>query len=102
MKSQNKEKYLFYLFLLKLILFGLNNQLVVTYKEENLMAFKNLFLKSYSGVEEDDYSVAVYTKENVFDHLYYIIDQVCLLFSLSCASLFLTFIASIQFVYFPY
>lgn len=81
MKSENEELYLFSLFLSKLILFGLNNQLVVTYKEENLMAFKTLFLKSYSGVEEDDYSVAVYTKQSVFDHLYYIIDQVCLFFS---------------------
>ncbi|XP_060796596.1 mucolipin-2 [Neoarius graeffei] len=70
----------------QLILFGLNNQLVVTYKEENLMAFKNLFLKSYSGVEEDDYSVAVYTKENVFDHLYYIIDQYSQLDQLSVSS----------------
>ncbi|KAK2868872.1 hypothetical protein Q7C36_000743 [Tachysurus vachellii] len=59
----------------QLILFGLNNQLVVAYKEENLMAFKNLFLKSYSGVDEDDYSLAVYTKQSVFDHLYFIIDQ---------------------------
>ncbi|MCJ8737982.1 hypothetical protein PDJAM_G00030270 [Pangasius djambal] len=70
----------------QLILFGLNNQLVVTYKEENLMAFKNLFLKSYSGVEEDDYSVAVYTKQSVFDHLYYIIDQYSQLDQLSVGS----------------
>ncbi|XP_058257786.1 mucolipin-2 isoform X2 [Hemibagrus wyckioides] len=70
----------------QLILFGLNNQLVVTYKEENLMAFKNLFLKSYSGVDEDDYSVAVYTKQSVFDHLYYIIDQYSQLDELSVGS----------------
>lgn len=70
----------------QLILFGLNNQLVVTYKEENLMAFKTLFLKSYSGVEEDDYSVAVYTKQSVFDHLYYIIDQYSQLDQLSVGS----------------
>lgn len=74
--SSRKKIYLFSLFLLKLILFGLNNQLVVTYKEENLMAFKNLFLKSYRGVDEDDYSVSVYTKQSVFDHLNYIMDQV--------------------------
>ncbi|KAK3561797.1 hypothetical protein QTP86_014377, partial [Hemibagrus guttatus] len=70
----------------QLILFGLNNQLVVTYKEENLMAFKNLFLKSYSGVDEDDYCVAVYTKQSVFDHLYYIIDQYSQLDELSVGS----------------
>jgi len=69
------------LFISKLILFGLNNQLVVSYKEENLMAFKNLFLRGYSGVDEDDYSIAVYTKQNVYDSLYYVIDQVCICFS---------------------
>ncbi|XP_027027275.2 mucolipin-2 isoform X4 [Tachysurus fulvidraco] len=70
----------------QLILFGLNNQLVVAYKEENLMAFKNLFLKSYSGVDEDDYSLAVYTKQSVFDHLYFIIDQYSQLDELSVGS----------------
>lgn len=64
----------------KLILFGLNNQLVVSYKEENLMAFKNLFLKGYSGVDEDDYSIAVYTKHDVYNSLHYVIDQVCVYF----------------------
>ncbi|KAI4894767.1 hypothetical protein NFI96_013542, partial [Prochilodus magdalenae] len=59
----------------QLVLFGLSNQLVVAYKEENLMAFKNLFLKSYSGVDEDDYSVAVYTKQSVNDNIYYVLDQ---------------------------
>ncbi|XP_062306782.1 mucolipin-2 isoform X2 [Osmerus eperlanus] len=59
----------------QLILFGLNNQLVVSYKEENVMAFKNLFLKGYSGVDEDDYSVAVYTQQDVYDRLFYVLDQ---------------------------
>ncbi|KAM9849246.1 mucolipin-2 [Aulostomus maculatus] len=59
----------------QLILFGLNNQLVVSYKEENTMALKNLFLKDYSGVDEDDYSVAVYTQEGVYDSLFYFLDQ---------------------------
>ncbi|XP_056614691.1 mucolipin-2 isoform X2 [Triplophysa dalaica] len=68
---------------LQLILFGLNNQLVVSYKEENLMAFKNLFLKGYRGVDEDDYSTAVYTKHNVYDNLYYVIDQYSQLGNLS-------------------
>uniref|UniRef100_A0A4W4E908 Mucolipin extracytosolic domain-containing protein n=1 Tax=Electrophorus electricus TaxID=8005 RepID=A0A4W4E908_ELEEL len=56
----------------QLVLFGLNNQLVVSYKEENLMAFKNLFLKGYSGTDDDDYSVAVFTKKSVYDNIYYI------------------------------
>ncbi|XP_068447862.1 mucolipin-2 [Clinocottus analis] len=59
----------------QLILFGLNNQLVVSYKEENMMALKNLFLKDYSGVDEDDYSVAVYTQQSVYDSLFYVLDQ---------------------------
>ncbi|XP_054906319.1 mucolipin-2 isoform X2 [Poeciliopsis prolifica] len=59
----------------QLILFGLNNQLVVAYKEETTMALKNLFLKGYTGVDEDDYSVAVYTQRAVFDSLFYVLDQ---------------------------
>lgn len=89
------------LFLSKLILFGLNNQLVVAYKEENLMAFKNLFLKSYSGVDEDDYSLAVYTKQSVFDHLYFIIDQVCLCFlTFGCLIFYFHFTFSIKISFF--
>ncbi|XP_016521401.1 mucolipin-2 isoform X2 [Poecilia formosa] len=59
----------------QLILFGLNNQLVVAYKEETTIALKNLFLKGYTGADEDDYSVAVYTQQAVFDSLFYILDQ---------------------------
>ncbi|XP_034003169.1 mucolipin-2 isoform X2 [Trematomus bernacchii] len=59
----------------QLILFGLNNQLVVSYKEENMMALKNLFLKDYSGVDEDDYSVAVYNQQQVYDSLFFVLDQ---------------------------
>ncbi|XP_069006103.1 mucolipin-2 [Embiotoca jacksoni] len=59
----------------QLVLFGLNNQLVVAYKEENTVALKNLFLKDYSGVDEDDYSVAVYTQHGVYDRLFYVLDQ---------------------------
>uniref|UniRef100_A0A3B4AGS5 Uncharacterized protein n=1 Tax=Periophthalmus magnuspinnatus TaxID=409849 RepID=A0A3B4AGS5_9GOBI len=59
----------------QLVLFGLNNQLVVAYKEENAMTLKNLFLKGYSGVDPDDYSVAVYSQQGVYDSLFYIFDQ---------------------------
>ncbi|XP_039887087.1 mucolipin-2 [Simochromis diagramma] len=59
----------------QLVLFGLNNQLVVSYKEENTMALKHLFLKGYSGLDEDDYSVAVYTKHDVYESLFYVMDQ---------------------------
>ncbi len=46
------------------------------------MAFKSLFLKGYSGVDEDDYSIAVYTKQSVYDSLHNAIDQVCIRFLL--------------------
>lgn len=59
----------------QLVLFGLNNQLVVSYKEENTMTLKSLFLKDYSGVDEDDYSIAVYTQQGVYDSLFYVLDQ---------------------------
>jgi len=65
------------LFPLQLILFGLSNQLVVSYKEENMMTLKNLLLKDYTGVDEDDYSVAVYTQQHVYDSLFYVLDQAC-------------------------
>ncbi len=44
------------------------------------MAFKSLFLKGYSGVDEDDYSIAVYTKQSVYDSLQNVINQVCICF----------------------
>uniref|UniRef100_A0A665WJB4 Uncharacterized protein n=1 Tax=Echeneis naucrates TaxID=173247 RepID=A0A665WJB4_ECHNA len=65
----------------QLILFGLNNQLVVSYKEENTMALKNLFLKGYGGVDEDDYCVAVYTQHDVYESLFYVLDQASSAFS---------------------
>ncbi|KAJ3599660.1 hypothetical protein NHX12_033616 [Muraenolepis orangiensis] len=67
----------------QLILFGLNNQLVVSYKEENRMALKNLFLKDYSGVDEDDYSIAVYTQQGVYDALFHVLQQYSQLGNLS-------------------
>ncbi|XP_032382386.1 mucolipin-2 [Etheostoma spectabile] len=71
----------------QLILFGLNNQLVVSYKEENMMALKNLFLKDYGGVDEDDYSVAAYTQQSVYDCLFYVLDQYSQLGRLSVGSI---------------
>ncbi|XP_029987156.1 mucolipin-2 [Sphaeramia orbicularis] len=67
----------------QLVLFGLNNQLVVAYKEENTVTLKTLFLKDYSGMDEDDYSVAVYTQQAVYDSLFYILDQYSQLVHLS-------------------
>ncbi|MEE6494621.1 hypothetical protein FKM82_001817, partial [Ascaphus truei] len=59
----------------QLILFGLSNQLVVSFKEENTMAFKHLFLKGYSGTDEDDYSRTVYTQKDLYDSIFFAIDQ---------------------------
>ncbi|XP_036609167.1 mucolipin-2 [Trichosurus vulpecula] len=59
----------------QLVLFGLNNQLVVSFKEDNTVAFKHLFLKGYSGIDEDDYSCSVYTQEDVYESMFYVINQ---------------------------
>ncbi|XP_056264320.1 mucolipin-1-like isoform X2 [Pseudoliparis swirei] len=57
----------------QLVLFGLSNQVVVTFKEENTMTFKNLFLKDYD--ESSDGSLAVYTRSDVYDHMFYAVEQ---------------------------
>ncbi|XP_027011758.1 mucolipin-1a [Tachysurus fulvidraco] len=57
----------------QLVLFGLSNQMVVTFKEENTATFKHLFLKDYSDGAED--TLAVYTQSDVYDHIYYAIEQ---------------------------
>lgn len=55
-------------------MFGLSNQVVVTFKEENTMTFKHLFLKDYD--ESSDASFAVYTQKDVYEHIFYAVDQV--------------------------
>ncbi|KAG8555245.1 hypothetical protein GDO81_017639 [Engystomops pustulosus] len=59
----------------QLVLFGLSNQLVVSFKEENTMAFKHLFLKNYSGTDEDDYSQTVYNQKVFYERINHVIDQ---------------------------
>ncbi|KAM9848435.1 mucolipin-3 [Aulostomus maculatus] len=58
---------------IQLVSFGLSNQMVVTFKEENLMTFKHLFLKDYSDGSMDTY--ALYRQADVYDHISYIIEQ---------------------------
>ncbi|KAG7487757.1 hypothetical protein MATL_G00026790 [Megalops atlanticus] len=58
---------------IQLVSFGLSNQMVVTFKEENLMSFKHLFLKAYSDQSTGDY--AVYTQTEVYNHIYFVIQQ---------------------------
>uniref|UniRef100_A0A8C2XQS4 Mucolipin TRP cation channel 1a n=1 Tax=Cyclopterus lumpus TaxID=8103 RepID=A0A8C2XQS4_CYCLU len=57
----------------QLVLFGLSNQVVVTFKEENTMTFKHLFLKDYD--ESSDNSFSVYTQSDVYDHMFYAVEQ---------------------------
>lgn len=58
----------------QLVLFGLSNQIVVTFKEENTAAFKHLFLKGY----KDNSPQAVHTQQEMYDHIQFAIDQVFL------------------------
>lgn len=62
---------------IQLVSFGLSNQMVVTFKEENLQTFKHLFLKDYTDGSMDTY--AVYRQADAYDHIYYIIKQYRLL-----------------------
>uniref|UniRef100_A0A8C7C7Z8 Mucolipin TRP cation channel 1a n=1 Tax=Oncorhynchus kisutch TaxID=8019 RepID=A0A8C7C7Z8_ONCKI len=57
----------------QLVLFGLSNQMVVTFKEENTMSFKHIFLKDYN--EGPDDTLAVYTQSDVYEHIFYAVHQ---------------------------
>lgn len=59
---------------LQLVLFGLSNQVVVTFKEENTMTFRHLFLKDYDESNGD--SFAIYKQSDVYDHIFYAVEQV--------------------------
>ena len=48
--------------------------MVVTFREENLMTFKHLFLKGY--VDGDTASYALYRQQDVYDHIEYVLQQV--------------------------
>lgn len=53
--------------------------MVVAFKEENTVAFKHLFLKGYSGTDEDDYSCSVYTQEDVYESIFFVLSQASVL-----------------------
>ncbi|KAJ8012250.1 hypothetical protein DPEC_G00066730 [Dallia pectoralis] len=57
----------------QLVSFGLSNEMMVTFKDENLVVFKHLFLKEYQDQRVDRY--AVYTKMDVYNHIDYIIQK---------------------------
>ncbi|KAM3620317.1 uncharacterized protein V6R79_021455 [Siganus canaliculatus] len=58
---------------LQLVSFGLSNQMVVSFTEENLQTFKHLFLKDYVDGQMAKY--AVYRQADVYDHIDYVIEQ---------------------------
>ncbi|XP_060132753.1 mucolipin-3 isoform X3 [Zootoca vivipara] len=58
---------------IQLVVFGLSNQMVVEFKEENTVAFKHLFLKGYTDRLDDTY--AVYTQMDVYDQISFAINQ---------------------------
>lgn len=58
----------------QLVSFGLSNQMVVTFKEENLVTFKHLFLKNYADGDTDNY--AVYRQADVYGYISHSIKQV--------------------------
>uniref|UniRef100_A0A3Q3KKA7 Uncharacterized protein n=1 Tax=Monopterus albus TaxID=43700 RepID=A0A3Q3KKA7_MONAL len=57
----------------QLMSFGLSNEMMVTFKEENLMTFRQLFLKGHTARHLGSY--ALYTKTDVYDHIYYVINR---------------------------
>lgn len=58
----------------QLVSFGLSNEMMVTFKDDNLMTFRHLFLKGYKDHHSGSY--ALYTKSEVYDHIFFIIDKV--------------------------
>uniref|UniRef100_A0A1A8S1G9 Mucolipin 1 n=3 Tax=Nothobranchius TaxID=28779 RepID=A0A1A8S1G9_9TELE len=55
----------------QLVQFGLSNQMVVTFREENTAAFKHLFLKGY----QDNAPQAVHTQAELYSRIYFAIEQ---------------------------
>ncbi|XP_073858915.1 mucolipin-3 isoform X6 [Macaca fascicularis] len=66
---------------IQLVLFGLSNQMVVAFKEENTIAFKHLFLKGYMDRMDDTY--AVYTQSDVYDQIIFAVNQYLQLYNVS-------------------
>ncbi|XP_006898440.1 PREDICTED: mucolipin-2 [Elephantulus edwardii] len=71
----------------QLVRFGLSNQLVVAFKADTTVAFKHLFLRGYSGTDEDDYSCSVYTQADTYESIFFAINQYCHLKNISLGTL---------------
>ncbi len=63
----------------QLVLFGLSNQMVVAFKEENTDSFRHLFLRDY--VDDSEEPLCVHTQRDVYGHIEYAIEQVLYLYS---------------------
>ncbi|KAB1259627.1 Mucolipin-1 [Camelus dromedarius] len=61
----------------QLILFGLSNQLAVTFREENTIAFRHLFLLGYSDGVDDTF--AAYTREQLYQAIFHAVNQYLML-----------------------
>ncbi|XP_062260126.1 mucolipin-3 [Platichthys flesus] len=70
---------------IQLVSFGLSNEMMVTFKDENLTAFRHLFLKRYKEHRLGGY--ALYTKSDVYDHIQYIINRFISLQNLTVGNL---------------
>ncbi|OWK49766.1 Mucolipin-3, partial [Lonchura striata] len=57
----------------QLILFRLSNQLVVAFKEDNMVAFKHLFPKGYKDGTND--TQAIYTHGSFLEHLAFVLKK---------------------------
>ncbi|XP_037131270.1 mucolipin-3 isoform X1 [Syngnathus acus] len=57
----------------QLVSFGLSNEMMVTFKDDNLMAFRHLFLKGYKDRNLGGH--VLHTKTDVFEHIDYIINR---------------------------
>ncbi|KAI4799608.1 hypothetical protein KUCAC02_016799, partial [Chaenocephalus aceratus] len=58
----------------QLVLFGLSNQMVVTFKEENTAAFKHLFLQGF----QDGAAQSVHTQKELYSRIHYAVQQISL------------------------
>lgn len=55
-------------------MFGLSNQMVVAFKEDNTDSFKHLFLKDY--VDDSEEPMCVHTQKAVHEHIDFAVEQV--------------------------
>ncbi|XP_077580126.1 mucolipin-3-like isoform X2 [Stigmatopora nigra] len=57
----------------QLVSFGLSNEMMVTFKDENLMTFRHLFLKGFKDHQHGGH--VLYTKTDVYENIDYIVDR---------------------------